>query len=45
LKAAHIELDRKTLSDIAIRDEIAFKALVKQAQGALKTKAKAPAKA
>jgi large subunit ribosomal protein L20 len=41
LKAAHIELDRKILSDIAIRDEVAFTALVKQAQDALKTKATA----
>ncbi len=39
LKAANIELDRKILSDIAIRDEVAFAALVKQAQDALKTKA------
>src|SRR5580698_1385806 len=39
LKAAKIELDRKILSDIAIRDEIAFKALVQQARDALKTKA------
>jgi large subunit ribosomal protein L20 len=39
LKAANIELDRKVLSDIAIRDEVAFNALVKQAQDALKTKA------
>jgi large subunit ribosomal protein L20 len=39
LKAANIELDRKILSDIAIRDEVAFNALVKQAQDALKTKA------
>ena len=50
LKAAKIELDRKILSDIAIRDEVAFNALVKQAQDALKTKAgaakkTAPAKA
>jgi large subunit ribosomal protein L20 len=42
LKAAHIELDRKILSDIAIRDEVAFKALVAKAREALKTKA-APA--
>ncbi|MDB6094756.1 MAG: ribosomal protein [Verrucomicrobia bacterium] len=42
LKAANIELDRKILSDIAIRDEVAFNALVKQAQDALKTKASAP---
>jgi large subunit ribosomal protein L20 len=39
LKAAHIELDRKILSDIAIRDEVAFTGLVKQAQDALKAKA------
>jgi large subunit ribosomal protein L20 len=41
LKAAKIELDRKVLSDIAIRDEAAFSALVKQAQDALKAKATA----
>jgi large subunit ribosomal protein L20 len=45
LKAANIGLDRKVLSDIAIRDEVAFNALVKQAQDALKTKAAAKAKA
>ena len=39
LKAANILLDRKILSDIAIRDEVAFNGLVKQAQDALKTKA------
>ena len=39
LKAANIGLDRKVLSDLAIRDEVAFAALVKQAQEALKTKA------
>ena len=38
LKAAHIELDRKILSDIAIRDEAAFNALVRKAQEALKSK-------
>jgi len=43
LKAANIGLDRKVLSDIAIRDEIAFNALVKKAQDALKTKAGAKA--
>ena len=43
LKAANILLDRKILSDIAIRDEVAFNALVKQAQDALKTKAAKPA--
>ncbi|MBL9207916.1 MAG: 50S ribosomal protein L20 [Opitutaceae bacterium] len=42
LKAAQIELDRKILSDIAVRDEAAFNALVKKAQDALKTKAAAP---
>jgi large subunit ribosomal protein L20 len=41
LHAANIGLDRKILSDIAIRDEIAFTALVAQAQDALKTKAAA----
>jgi len=45
LKAANIELDRKILSDIAIRDEIAFNGLVKKAQDALKTKAGVAAKA
>ena len=39
LKAANIGLDRKVLSDIAIRDEVAFNALVQKAQDALKTKA------
>jgi len=38
LKAAHVELDRKTISDLAIRDEIAFAALVKKSQAALKDK-------
>ncbi len=38
LKAANIGLDRKILSDIAIRDEVAFQAIVKQAQEALKAK-------
>jgi large subunit ribosomal protein L20 len=41
LKAADIALDRKVLSDLAIRDEIAFNALVKKAQDALKTKTSA----
>ena len=39
LKAANIGLDRKVLSDLAIRDEVAFNALVKQAQHALMEKA------
>jgi len=38
LKAANIGLDRKILSDIAIRDEVAFQGIVKQAQEALKAK-------
>ena len=41
LLAAKIGLDRKILSDIAIRDEVAFAGLVQQAQAALKTKAAA----
>lgn len=39
LKAANILLDRRALSEIAIADEIAFKALVAKAQEALKAKA------
>jgi large subunit ribosomal protein L20 len=42
LAAAKIELDRKVLSDLAIRDEVAFTGLIKQAQEALKAKAQAP---
>jgi large subunit ribosomal protein L20 len=45
LKAANIGLDRKILSDIAIRDEVAFTALVAQAKSALKDKAASLAKA
>jgi large subunit ribosomal protein L20 len=45
LKAANIELDRKILSDLAIRDEVAFNGLVKQAQDALKAKSSAAKKA
>jgi large subunit ribosomal protein L20 len=41
LKAANIDLDRKVLSDLAIRDEVAFNALVKQVQHALAEKADA----
>ena len=41
LHAANITLDRKVLSDLAIRDEIAFNGLVQQAQDALKAKATA----
>ena len=39
LRAANVELDRKVLSDLAIRDEVAFSGLVKQVQDALKNKA------
>ena len=35
IKRAGIELDRKILSDLAIRDPEAFKSLAKQAQAAL----------
>mgnify|MGYP000996621163 FL=1 len=35
LKLAGIELDRKVLSDIAIRDEAGFAAIAKQAEAAL----------
>jgi len=35
LKQAGIELDRKALSELAIHDEAAFKALVEKSQGAL----------
>ena len=35
LNKAGIELDRKALSEMAIHDEVAFEALVKQAQTAL----------
>ena len=45
LAAANIQLDRKVLSDLAIRDEVAFTGLVKQAQDALKAKASAAKKA
>jgi large subunit ribosomal protein L20 len=45
LHAANITLDRKVLSDLAIRDEIAFTGLVKKAQDALKSKAAAAKKA
>jgi large subunit ribosomal protein L20 len=39
LKAANIELDRKVLSDMAVRDEAGFNAVVEQARAALVTKA------
>ncbi len=43
LKAANIQLDRKVLSDLAIRDEVAFTGLVVKAQDALKAKVAAKA--
>ena len=39
MKAAGIELDRKVLADLAIRDEVAFTSLVQKAKVALKAKA------
>jgi len=41
LHAANIQLDRKVLSDLAIRDEAAFTAVVNQVKDALKAKAAA----
>jgi len=41
LKASGVALDRKVLADIAVRDEVAFGALVQQAREALKSKASA----
>lgn len=43
MKAAKIDLDRKTLAEIAATDNAAFTELVRVAQDALKTKAKAAA--
>ncbi len=45
LHAANIQMDRKVLSDLAIRDEVAFVGIVTQVKAALKTKAAAAAKA
>ena len=45
LKAAGIELDRKVLSDIAVTDEAAFKAIFDKAKAALETKVKSAKKA
>ena len=42
LKAAGIDLDRKVLSDIAVKDETAFKALVAKAKVALASKPGVP---
>ncbi|HSJ01075.1 MAG TPA: 50S ribosomal protein L20 [Verrucomicrobium sp.] len=41
LKAAGIEIDRKVLSDIAIKDAAAFNAIVQQAKSGLEKKAAA----
>jgi len=41
LKAAGVEIDRKILSDIAVKDAAGFTLLVEQAKGALGSKAKA----
>jgi large subunit ribosomal protein L20 len=43
LKAANIQLDRKVLSDIAIRDEVAFTSLADKAKAALRDKVAAKA--
>ncbi len=43
LKAANITMDRKVLSDIAIRDEAAFGAIVAQVRTALEAKSAAKA--
>jgi len=45
LKAANVDLDRKTLADIAATDNAAFTELVGVAQKALKSKQSAAAKA
>ncbi len=45
IHAANIGLDRKILADIAVRDEVAFAAIVQQAKDALKTKVAATAQA
>src|SRR5436190_20203302 len=45
LKAASIGLDRKILSDLAITDEVAFKAIIEQVKSGLEEKAKAKKKA
>ncbi len=42
LKAAGVELDRRMLADLAVRDEVAFGALVEKARGALQAKSGAP---
>jgi large subunit ribosomal protein L20 len=44
LKAAGIGLDRKTLADLAVSDEAAFKSIVEQAKSALDDKSKSKSK-
>jgi len=39
LKAAHIDLDRKVLADLAVVDAAAFSAIVEQAKAGLESKA------
>ena len=41
LKLANIDLDRKVLADIAVRDEAGFKAIFEKAKAALTAQAKA----
>lgn len=43
LTAARIEIDRKNLSDLAVRDVAGFNAIVEKARAALKTKTSATA--
>ena len=43
LRAAGVEVDRKILADLAVRDEAAFKTIVEVAQTALSTPASGPA--
>lgn len=38
LKETGIELDRKALADLAVRDEVAFKGIVEKAKAALEAK-------
>ena len=45
LKFAGIDLDRKVLADLAVKDIAAIEALVQQAKAALEKKAAAPAPA
>lgn len=40
LKAAGIGLDRKTLAELAVADEVAFKSIVDQVKNALEKKTK-----